>query len=177
MKNELSILLLSCFSLLLLIHCRKESVVTDSPENILTYQYSGQNYTDTGSAILDPDNKIQGIEFRNSSVFGGIIFFYSLPANCAFLVPDNSSYMLLAGCRLSFADPVDSSKIYYYRSGAINYSYSNCKHKIVHDLVTGIHAEYDECSVTGTFSLTLGNKNNEKIAVTNGSFVFKDVRK
>ena len=48
---------------------------------------------------------------------------------------------------------------------------------MVHDPVTGIYEEYDDCSVAGTFSLVLGNKNNGTIAITNGSFVFKDIRK
>ena len=58
-----------------------------------------------------------------------------------------------------------------------NYSYSGCKHKKAYEPIAGIQIEYDECAVTGTFSVTLANYFNETIVITNGSFTFYQVRK
>ena len=75
MTNEVSILMLSSFSQILLSHCRKGSANAAAPENGLSYQYYGQIYTNNGGPILYNDHHFRGLEFRNTSLIGkGIIF-------------------------------------------------------------------------------------------------------
>jgi len=162
-----------------LIQCSKEH--TDSPpKNDLSFQYNGQTYSSNtvGGPILDNYYRFIGFEIRDS-VLPGVLSYQIFPSGCAYLIPQGLFFSLRADCIPEPLDPADSSKVYLYRSGSVSYSFSNCKHKKAYDSGPGGagRVEYDECVVSGTFSLTLGNGNNEIIEIKNGSFTFYPVRK
>ena len=159
-----------------IIHCNKDHA--GASENNFSFQYNGQTYngSDNGWPILENDYRFRGIAIRNDSVLPGIIFFHISPSGCAYLIPKGFDPIPTADCRFVPADPADSAKVYLYRSGSINYSFSNCRNKTGFDQAYG-RIDYEECTVKGTFSLTLANNNNEVISLSNGSFVFRPVRK
>ena len=169
---------LSLIFLPLLIHCGKEQA-DPPPQSDLSFVYNGQTYSGNinGGPILDNYYRFSGIEIH--SVFPGVLKYLIVPSGCAYLIPQGPYIPVGSDCIPQPGDPADSSKVYSYRSGSINYSFSNCKHKVGYDSGPGGvgRFEYDECLVTGTFSLTLANKNNEIIEIKNGSFTFYPVRK
>src|SRR4030095_2675180 len=129
MKKTTLFTLFSCFSILLLVQCKKGSDNTFVP-NKLTYQFNGQTFSDpnNGGPILDNYYRFIGIEMRDS-VLPGVLKYYIFPSpsGCAYLVPQGLYFTLGPNCMPAPVDPADSSKVYLYRSGSINYSFSNCK--------------------------------------------------
>ena len=107
------------------------------------------------------------------SVFGGQIDF--IRAGCAYLAPLNKVvYVNDPNCQLSIKDdygnfqPIDSVQTYIYQSGSLNISFSNCQPKSGTDFATGLPYSYNVCRASGTFDLTLINKDNQTIKITNG---------
>jgi len=164
---------------LFLIHCGKEHEPRPQ-QNDMSFQYNGQTYSGNtiGYPILDNSYVFRGIEIRGS-VLPGFLTYSIFSSDCAYLVPQGLFYSLGADCRPEPMNPADSSKVYFYRAGSLNYSFYDCEHKEGYLPGPGPagRVEYDECVVSGTFSLTLANKNNEVIEIKNGSFTFYPVRK
>jgi hypothetical protein len=67
---------------------------------------------------------------------------------------------------------IDSTKIYFYRSGSVQYSVTDCEYHSGYT-IDGTPSSWDECTITGSFALTLGNKNNDLIEIKNGSFRYE----
>jgi hypothetical protein len=167
--------------------CKKNSTdfpaVTEQLEFSFTYNgqtYSGMNYC---ALPMDGGSRLEGIIIINKEdIFGGKIYYYSNAFsslnpfnNCAFLQPTGTLIAKnLPGCLLtnSNGSPIDSSRVFIYNSGAINTTYSNCKHKIDPFVNIG----YDECTVTGSFSLVIGNNSGQTKNIT-GSFKFPNIRR
>lgn len=177
MKSMLNFLTPAICFLLFLPGCKKNpdivQVATESPE--FSFTYNGQTYTGMSNCLLlTSGDRLEGFAINKEDVFGGKIYYYSQPTNCAFLQPSGT---LIAknfpGCTLTNADgsPIDLSRVFIYQSGSINTTYSNCKHK--KDPFTNI--EYNECIVTGSFSLAVGN-NAGQIKNITGSFKFLGIR-
>lgn len=101
------------------------------------------------------------------------------------MIPDNEAVVsnniniLHNNCTLVLiSGPIDSARVYFYRSGFLTYSYSDCRHIKVPDFVFGGYLdEYDACTFTGKFELTLGNNVNQTISITNGGFTFHGVHR
>lgn len=160
---------------------KKESDNNVNKESKFSFEFNGTKYDDPASgAILTNSGALEGIIINRPDLFGGSISFYrnsTLSNNCAFLTPTGLQYYLQQpGCILNATTGVDSVLVYFYRSGEMNYSRTNCQHKKEPDAVFGGFLEYDVCNVTGTFNLTLGNKNNQTIVITKGSFSFYGVK-
>lgn len=90
--------------------------------------------------------------------------------HCAYMAPTGNYIMLEQNCMLTDWEngqtvPIDSSKVFIFQSGSLNHSISDCKS---HSLGPGY--EWTTCRATGTFDLTLVNKFNEAIEITNGTF-------
>jgi len=116
-----------------------------------------------------------GVLISRPDIFGGTIYFRE--PGCAYLEPTGTNFSLASpGCQLISGGPIDSTKVYFYQSGTVNISKSDCEHKREPDLVFGGFLEHDECTLSGDFSLTLVNKNNATIKITNGVLRFTHVR-
>jgi len=148
-----------------------------------SFEFNGKRYSGSNIAgYIIYNGSFGGIFLTREDLFGGSIYYYrnsSLSNNCAYLSPTGQQLVAQQpGCILyNNGNPIDSVKVYSYRSGSMNYSTSNCKHKKEPDLVFGGYIEYDVCDINGTFSLTLGNKNNQTIVITNGSFTIYEIRR
>ena len=186
MKPILNFLTAAICFLLFLQGCKKNpdnvSVTTEYPE--FSFAYNGQTYSGMSYCELPMDggSRLEGIVINNEALFGGKIYYYSQAFNplqpfnnCAFLQPTGTLIVKnLPGCLLTNANgsPIDFSQVFIYQSGSINTAYSNCKHK--KDPFTNV--EYDECTVTGSFSLVIGNNAGQTKNIT-GSFKFPGIRK
>lgn len=173
----------SILFIIVLSSCTKKNEPAD-PDNApkFSYEFNGKKYSGSGVAgYIVYNNSFNGIVIEREDLFGGTISFHknsSLSNNCAYLTPTGQQFVVQQpGCIFyNYGNPIDSVKVYFYRSGIMNYSTSNCKHKKEPDLVFGGYIEYDVCDINGTFSLTLGNKNNQTIVITNGSFTIYEIR-
>jgi hypothetical protein len=161
--------------------CKKNN---DSPsyETKISFNYNGQQYNRTHpSSIFSDFILVQGqillvnftglgIEDENNLLQGKIVLLARNPGTipCAYLQPTGSSVSALGGdCNRLQAggNPIDSVRVYWYESGSVNFSYSDCK-AITSATVPG----QNDCAISGTFNITLTNKNNQKIILTNGTF-------
>jgi hypothetical protein len=120
------------------------------------------------------DNDQVSISIDMLQVFEGYIYFRG--NGCAYMAPENSVPSITEpGCVLTDQTggsnfPIDSVLVYYYQSGSLNSTISDCKGYSGTDFGTGLPYAYSECKVSGTFDLTLVNKNNQTIKITNGVF-------
>ncbi|MBL0271508.1 MAG: hypothetical protein IPQ06_00190 [Chitinophagaceae bacterium] len=166
--------------------CKKQAAdvpaATEYPE--FSFTYNGQTYSGMNNCelLMDNGSRLEGIGINKEDVFGGKIFFYSQAFNpsapfnnCAFLQPTGTLIVKnLPGCLLTNfnGSPIDSSRVFIYNSGSISTAYTNCKLKT--DPFTNI--QYEECRVTGSFSLVIGNNSGQTKKIT-GSFKFLNIRK
>lgn len=174
-------LLLIISAIVVLFSCGKKSDSgNEEKKPTISFKFNGKTYEITeGVGLGIYDNRFDRIIIRRPDLFAGIIHFHtnsSLVNNCAYMVPDDQYYMHRPGCILSNnGNPIDSVKVYLFRSGTITNQVSNCRPQRERT-AAGTWVEYDLCDITGTFSLTLGNKNNQTIVLSNGTFAFYDFR-
>ncbi|MBC7875011.1 MAG: hypothetical protein H7Y01_13495 [Ferruginibacter sp.] len=168
------------FICLFLAGCKK-LFDTTSYETKINFTYNGQQYTRTSpSRILTDLLFVQneflvvnftGLRIEDPSLLGGNIYIDARtqgPVRCAFLSPPGTSVFAAGGnCNnlQSGNGPIDSVSVYWYESGSLNFSYSDCK-----AVTVAIVQGQKDCAISGTFDLSLTNKNNQKIRLTNGSF-------
>lgn len=179
---RLFFLLSGIFFLLQLTNCNKHSTDTppaaEQPEFSFTYNgqtYSGMNYC---AVMLDGGSRLEGVHILKEDILGGKIIYYTQPG-CAYLQPTGTLISPnMPGCLLTNygGSIIDSSRVFIYRSGSINLSYSNCVHKKYPNIIFGGFFEYDECTVTGDFSLLLGNNSGQTKSIT-GLFKFVGIRR
>ena len=136
-----------------------------------SFTYNGKNYHNTSSNLNVGviTSGIKHIFIRMPDVFGGEIYFDL--NNCAYLVPKIPGSYIGANCTLYSTDqdtPIDSSKVFTYQSGFLNLTIEECNTKTVEDPYGIFSFEVTTCMVSGTFDLTLVNKDNETIEITNG---------
>lgn len=167
------------FIIIVLTSCTKNSFSVSSKTKI-GFTYNGQQYERTSpSNILTDIIVVQrtplfvnftGISIEDQNLFGGTILILSRnpgSIQCAYFRPAGMSVSSSGGnCILTNGgNPIDSVQVYWYESGSLNYSYSDCR-----DLTGTTVAGQKDCGITGNFDLTLTNKNNQKIKLTNGYF-------
>ncbi len=139
--------------------------------NGLTYNYLISNDHTVNAGAGKGQNGNASIIFDMSEALGGTIYFEK---GCAYLEPLGSSISQNQGCLLTDKDdaghiiPIDSTKVFIYQSGSFNINFSNCTKKTGVDFVTGISYQYDVCAVSGSFDLTLVNKDNTTIKISDG---------
>ncbi len=160
--------------------CKKTSDATISylkfTYNGVDYNYQNENINNINLGIGRGVNGNVQITIGPESLFGGYIYNYS--TGCAFFQPTPIAHAINIDpfCILTTQDdlgntiPIDSQAVYIYRTGLLNAGFSNCVTKNGYDIVTGISYNYDLCDASGTFDLTLVNKTNDIIKLTNGSF-------
>lgn len=171
-------LLTAIFFLMILSNCNKENEnPTNQPK--ISFEFKGKKYEITdGVGIMLYNDAFEAILISRPDLFGGTITFHksSLIQNCAYLSPTNQYITWDPGCILkNNGTAIDSVQVYLYRSGTLNYTKSNIRRK-KERTTAGTWVEYDVYDLTGTFSLTLGNKNNQTISVTKGSFIYYEIR-
>jgi len=159
--------------------CKKPG---DDRQNTFNFEFKGTKYNDLIHAgIVAFAGEIDVVFIERPDLFGGRIFFHtnsSISNNCAYLYPTGEHILVhQPGCIIdNGGNPIDSVKFYFYRSGNINYSKTNCQRIKEQDPASGVLVEHDVCDVKGTFNLTLGNKNNQIIGISNGSFSYYGLR-
>lgn len=168
MKKLLS-LSVTLAAILLLNACSKQ----DEIHGEFSFSYSGEEYHNTPSNLDDEgfevsDDGKNHITIDMPDVFGAEIYFDV--SHCAYLNLSSVYVTLEENCKLTaFANgqtgPIDSSKVFIYQSGSLQLSISDCKN---HSLGSGY--DWTTCRASGSFDLTLMNKDNETIEITNGTF-------
>jgi hypothetical protein len=159
--------------------CKKSSD-SISYETKISFTYNGQQYNHNSSSNIMTDVilvqgiplfvNFTGIEIGDPGLLGGTIIILSRSSGniqCSYLRPTGMLVSSSAGnCNLTNGgNPIDSVQVYWYESGSINFSYSDCR-----NLTGATIPGQKDCKTTGSFDLILTNKNNQKIKLTNGSF-------
>lgn len=165
------------FLAFIIFSCKKDSG-SKIDTNQFTFTYNGivynaaMNNNQANAAAINVGGA-SGIFIDMPSIFGGRIFFRR--AGCAYLEPGSQVINVTEpNCQLSIQDnfgnpqPIDSAEAYIYQAGSLNVSFSECQFKKEVDIFTGQTNQYQVCRASGTFDLTLINKNNQKIILTNG---------
>ena len=168
----------------MLVACSKEDTPTIAEMDTFSWAYNGRSYhlivknnIANAGALIDR-NRVPAISFDMVDELGGAIYFKKA---CAYLAPLGSIIHENDGCGLTERDdtgtiiPIDSTKVYLYQSGSFNISVSNCTKKTAVDVLTGQSYQYDDCSVSGTFDLTVVNKEDATIKITDGIVILNHV--
>jgi len=160
--------------------CKKNSDSV-SYETKINFTYNGQQYSRTSPSSISSNVIVvqtwplfvnfAGLIIDDPALFQGKLILLATspgPFQCAYLQPTGSSVFATGGnCNMlnNGSNPIDSVQVYWYESGSVNYTYSDCK-AISGTTIPG----QKDCAITGGFDLTLTNKNGQKIRLTNGSF-------
>lgn len=146
-------------------------------ETMVSFTYNGQQHSIASSGVIQTQlilpelifANFEGLQIDRPDLFGGTIKIHSSNTggiNCAFLNPTGMNVLGLACNALSNnGGVIDSVAVYWLESGNLTVSYSQCKDAEG----TSVPGQKD-CLVSGNFSLTLVNKNNQRIILTDGSF-------
>ncbi len=170
---------------LILVSCSKDENPNIPETDKFNWTYNGRTYNliiknDVANAGAGKgQNGNVAIIFDMSEALGGTIHFEK---DCAYLEPLGSSISQNEGCLLTDKDeagniiPIDSTKVFIYQSGSFNISFSKCVKKTSVDLLTGQSSQYDDCAASGSFDLTLVNKDNDIIVISDGIVDLHHVR-
>lgn len=173
MKYMLSISVLAIA--LLIGGCKKENNITSNNDEV-SFTYNGKNYSfktfdaSNGVMVVKGYYGTPMIVINLPSEFNGTIHYQK--TGCAYLQPKNSNISINPGCTLkdhstsSNGGPIDSMKVSLYFSGSLDLVTSNCETS--NGTILGYPVTFTYCDVNGTFDLTLKNKNNETLFITNG---------
>ena len=176
MKNSLFFLLITL--IISVCSCKKDKKNPEPVKDEFSFVYNGNTYYATvtnniGNGGAYKGDKGPAIVIDMRSVFNGTIRFEK--EGCAYLAPANTViYINEPGClfmtKNDFGDlvPIDSAQVYVYKSGSLNISFSDCTGHSGTDWATGLPYSYQVCRASGIFDLTLINKNNQTIEITNG---------
>ena len=160
--------------LLLLSACSIENErMRDPGEFKFTYNGTDYHITPYSPNVEVISNGKDHINIRIPGVFGGEIYFDI--NSCAYLAPELTTIYKDVHCNLTsridgLISPIDSSKVFTYQSGSLNLTISDCitnTEEYPHPDGGSSHTT-SSCRASGTFDLTLVNKNNETIEITNG---------
>ena len=166
--------ILSAILLLSLFACSKKGNTDNPVIDKINFTYNGNQYnlSSSGSYIKQHflillSANFAGLYINRPDLFGGTIDMACNTQGNIICVYHNPAGMNVTGACNSLTNngaAIDSVKVYWYESGAVNFSYSDCK-----NTPNGYTGEQD-CIITGSFNFTLTNKNNQKIILSNGSF-------
>lgn len=172
------------FALPAIVACKKNNS-KETKQSFIRFTYNGKvyNYTadpnttlQAGASYLSDNNRnsFPGVFINDPSIVGISGARLEFSGNrCAYMGAQISIYN--PGCILkdiSSGSPkdIDSVKTFYYESGTLNISETNCKTERKYDIVTAQYYDLSYCTLSGTFNLVLTNKNNTKIILSNGEF-------
>jgi hypothetical protein len=160
-------------SIVVLVACKKDK--NESVKDTIRFTYNGQQY-DGGSSSLISSRLIfpefifanfAGLVIKRPDIFGGEIRIYEdAPGSieCAYLEPIGSTITGFCNSLLMNNGVIDSVRVYWIESGSVSFGYSDCK-ALTNVTVQG----QKDCAINGTFNVTLTNKNNDKIILSNGT--------
>lgn len=185
MKNHIKVpvqILFLCALLQVLIAC--EEFVNEPtpipPQPFFSFMYNGKEYN-SGGYVINAD-WAQGFEqewsvrgdgsfwINRPDIFGGLISYGD--SNCAFLMPVHNDLDLFDCDLTTDIAAVDSTAVYFYKSGNKSYTLDNCVTKEFYDFFTGKMDPDKFCTQNGTFDLELINNQNKIILITNGKYGF-----
>lgn len=185
MKNHIKVpvhILFLCALLQVLIAC--EEFVTEPtpipPKPFLSFMYNGKEYHSGGNDDMgtyaggfEQEWLVRGdgsIWINRPDIFGGVISYGD--SNCTFLRPVHNDLDLF-DCHLTTdSAAIDSTAVYFYKSGNKSFTLDNCVTKTDYDFFTGQKYTKRICIQNGTFDLELKNNQNKIILITNGKYVF-----
>ena len=183
-------LLLTTFSISLFFSCGKEKPValaqpsmsfklnvTDFKFDSRTFNTTNANggnfrltsYTSPGSPAAVPYDFPYWLDIRKSA--NGTICGILLPKEFALPVtytPGTCDFDIRT--QDTYGNPLPMQNIYYYQSGVINFSKSNCGSKPFFNIFCLCTEQAQVCDMNGTFSLSFKNGLNEIITITDGKF-------
>ncbi len=111
------------------------------------------------------------IWINRQDIFGGVISYGD--SSCTFLSPVHNDLNNLFHCQLTTdGAAVDSTVVYFYKSGNNQFTVDNCVSKTIWDIVNGRNITQTTCIHNGTFDLELINNENKIISITNGKYRF-----
>ena len=186
MKNHIKVpiqILSLCLLLQVLIAC--EELVTEPtpipPKPFFSFMYNGKEYNSGGHEINDGDWAagfdeewlVRGdgsIWINRPDIFGGVISYGD--SNCTFLRPVHNDLNLFDCDLTTDSAAVDSTAVYFYKSGNKSYTLDNCVTKTFPDFLWGTTITQKFCIQNGTFDLELINNQNKIILITNGKYRF-----
>jgi hypothetical protein len=170
MKKYSVIISVIFINILLFTSACKKTASKSSADSNFSFTYNGIHYVlPFKEGYAEWSFKNSGILINRPDLFKGIIYFPY--ANCAYLEPNNTLIIQSAtNCELTDISglSIDSVSVYLYQSGSVNISYKNCSRKSQYDPYSGSTISYDVCDADGTFDLTLKNKENKTITITEG---------
>lgn len=144
------------------------------------FTYNGKEYY-KGTTDYNPELVVSSFQGKVSilidmiPLFGGVVY---LDRNdCGFLEPEFTKVYHDDDCNLSslvngHIVPIDSVKVFTYESGSLHVEVSDCKSISVCSVGCW---NFLACKASGTFEVTLVNKNNERIEIKNGVIKNMDV--
>jgi hypothetical protein len=146
-------------------------------ERYVRFTYNGQQYeanwpgSYVSTQFILPEfifANFSGLYISRPDIFNGDIVVMASQANglqCAYLRPTGTNVTGMCNSLIDNGNPIDPLRTFWLESGTIGFNYSQCEN------LTNVTVQGQQlCTVTGTFSFTLTNKNNQKIIITNGSF-------
>lgn len=165
-----------CFSSVFSACKKTNNQLSDNEPTHFSFEYNGRIYQSTVTngvsdwgLIFNNVHEAIGIVIDMPNIFGGRIIF-KVP-DCAYLIPFMNWDIREPGCSIyTDGQTIDSSTIYYYKSGSISSTKSNCRVKTGTDWITGLNYNYTLCDYAGTFLITVENKKGDIIGIKNGSF-------
>jgi hypothetical protein len=162
------------------IACKKNSPQRHSPfDGKFSFRYNGTNYTLPFKEGTTEWSVTPGIYINRADIFNGIIHFPT--SSCAYMDTGTSGENVtdIGNCHLTQISgaPIDSAVVYLYLNGFFNINYYNCESHSEYDVFTGRTINYDVCDANGTFELTLKNKDDNIIRITEGSFQQYNLRR
>ena len=155
--------------------CTKNKGNSDDPYTAkISFTYNGNQYniSSSGSYIKEQflillSADFAGLHIKGPDIFGGTIDMDCNPQGniaCTLFIPSGMNALGSCSNFNNNGAPIDSVKVYWYESGSVNFFYTDCKNN------SNGPSDVKDCAINGTFSLTLTNKNNQKIILSNGSF-------
>lgn len=158
------------------ISCKKDKT-SDAKANEFSFKYNGTTYQNstTGNVISAAAYSSPGgpgVFIDMPGIFGGRIFYPR--KQCAWLEPGSTVVIDDNNCNLQVQglngqpEPIDSERVYLYKSGSLSLVQSDCKTTKETDPWTGAQHSVTRCRIKGTFDLTLENKSHNAIQLTDG---------
>ena len=167
-------LILTALSFCVIISGCSKSKDDNKIERYIRFTYNGQQYEANWPASGVTSNFIlpefifanfNGLHISRPDIFNGDIIVMASQANgleCAYLRATGTNVSGMCNSLNDNGNPIDSVRTYWLESGTIGVNYSQCEN------LTNVTVPNQQlCTVTGSFSFTLTNKNNQKIIITN----------
>jgi len=152
--------------------CKKSDMGHSPLDGKFSFTYNGIKYVLPYKEGVAEWSVWPGLYIYRPDLFDGTIRMPS--AYCGYLEPQyDDNISVGANCQLSSkysGYTIDSVEVYFYQSGFFNISYKNCREQKEYQPYSGRTLVYDVCDAYGTFDLTLRNKENKTIVITDGTF-------